>query len=158
MNIAGTILHTTGTPRAAVSVFQQWAERWVDIQGGPVIGRGIDVRLESWVNTIEVRLGMLPTGSSMGTAPAHASSHSVKTYGSKRREFHVPIRRVEQPARQGVRGFQVQRPPGPAFSQIQMLSRTVTYRGTLAPSGASLLYTIAPSGVSKLGAMILALT
>ena len=70
-------LHTTGEPGAAVSAFQQWAERWVGIQGGRVIGGGNDARLGSWVKTIAVRLGMLPQGKSSGHTPppAHVSGH-----------------------------------------------------------------------------------
>ena len=131
----------------------------VGIQGGRAIGGRNDVRLGNWVKTIAVRLGILPErGTSPWCTSAHASSHSVKTYECERETFHVLIRRVEQPARQRVRGFQVQRLPGSAFSLVQMLSGRVNLRGTLPPSGASLLYEIAPSGVSKLGGMVLALS
>jgi hypothetical protein len=68
------------------------------------------------------------------------------------------IRRVEQPARQRVRGFQVQRLPGSAFSPLQMLPGTVNNRGTLPPSGPSLFHKVDPSGMSKFGSMILAVT
>ena len=131
-------LHTTGEPEAAVSVFQQWAERWVGIQGGRRIGGDNNVRLGSWVETIAVRLGMLPEGTSSGRIPpAHASSHSVKKYGCERGEIDGLIRWVEQPARQRFQGLQVQRLPGPAFSLVQTLSRSVKCRETLPPSGAS---------------------
>ena len=74
-----------------------------------------------------------------------------------RGRIQVLDRRVEQPAHQRVRGVQVQRLPGSAFSLVQTLSGTVNYRGTLPPSGASLLDKIAPSGVSKFGGMVLVL-
>ena len=51
-------LHTTGKSGAAVSVFQQWAERWVGIQAGRAIGAGNHAQIGSWVKTIAVRLGM----------------------------------------------------------------------------------------------------
>ena len=98
--------------------------------------------------TIEVLLGMLPDcsypglfytprvlteGTSSGHTAAHASKHSVKTYACEKERFHVVDRRFEQPARQRVRGVQVQQLPGSAFSLGQMLSGTVNYRGTLFP-------------------------
>ena len=126
-------LHTTGEPGAAVSAFQQWAERWVGIRESRAIGGGNDARHGSWVKTIAVRLWMLPEGTNACPTPAHASGHSVKTYECERERLHGSIRRVEQPSRQRVCGFQVQRLPGLAFSLVQMLSGTVNYRGTLAP-------------------------
>ena len=79
-------------------------------------------------------------------------------YECEREKIQMLDRRVEQPARQRVRGVQVQRLPGSAFSLVQMLSGRVNYRGTLPPSGASLRYKIAPSGISKFGGVILAFT
>ena len=65
---------------------------------------------------------------------------------------------VEQPARQRVREFQVQPPPGSTFSLAHILTGTVNYRWTPPPSGAFSLCKIAPSGVSKFGGMVLVLT
>ena len=151
-------LHTTGEAGAAVNMIQQWAERCVGIQGGRAIGGGNDARLWSWAKTIAVRLGMLPDSRSGHSPPAHASDHSVRKYVCERREIEGLLRRVEQPSRQRVQGFQVQRLPGSAFSLVQMLSGTVNYRGTLSHSKASPFCKIAPSGVSKYGGMIPALT
>ena len=86
--------------------------------------------------------------------------HMLQVIHSRRIEcervrIHGTIRRVGQPARQRVRGFQVQRLPGSAFSMVPMLSGRVNYRGTLPSSGASLLDKTVPIGDSKFGAMAL---
>ena len=114
------------------------------IQGGRVIGVGNDVRLGSWANPIVDRLKILPESACRNTrhmcgntrSPAPASGHSVRKYGCERGENDGSIRRVEQPARQRVQGFQVQRLPESAFSLVQVLFGRPNYRWTLSPSGA----------------------
>ena len=159
----GKLLHpypsckNMGKPGAAVSVFQQWAERWVGIQVGRAVGLEKDVRLGIWAKK-----------SRFGWGRYHIAGwftprlHMLQVIQSRRMrgggQFMCKFAGLSSLPVNESGGFTCKYcldQPSPWYKCCPEESTIV---GLPPRPGVSLLYQTAASGVSKFGQMNLALT